>query len=68
MLRDGGGKERLIKTVNIHDIEEGTSEDLALREGDLVIVEAEGVRLVGYGVYRFFSEVMRVGVSVASPF
>ena len=68
VLRDGGGKERLLKTVNIHDIEDGTSEDLALREGDLVIVEAEGVRLVSYGVYKFFSEVMRVGVNMASPF
>jgi hypothetical protein len=32
------------------------------------MVESEGVKLVGWGVYRFFSEVMRVGVSVASPF
>lgn len=68
ILRDNGGKERLLREVNLNSIEDGAGEDIALREGDLVIVEAEGVRLVGYGVYRFFSEVMRVGVSVASPF
>jgi polysaccharide export outer membrane protein len=68
ILRDGGGKERRVKTVDINDIEDGTAEDIALHEGDLVLVEAEGMKLVGYGVYRFFSEVMRVGVSVASPF
>ncbi|MEO2167695.1 MAG: polysaccharide biosynthesis/export family protein [bacterium] len=68
ILRDGGGKERIVRTFDIGEIEEGKAEDIALHEGDLVLVEAEGVKLVGYGVYRFFSEVMRVGVSVASPF
>ena len=68
ILRDDGGTQRLVREVNLTAIEEGRSEDIALREGDLVMVESEGVKLVGWGVYRFFSEVMRVGVSVASPF
>ena len=72
VLRDsssnGAGKARIARTVNLNDIEEGRAEDIPLREGDLVIVEAEGVRLVGYGVYQFFTNVMRVGVSLASPF
>lgn len=68
ILRDDGGKQRLLRVVDLNAIEEGEAEDIALREGDLVMLESEAVRLVGYGVYRFFSEVMRVGVSVASPF
>ena len=68
ILRDDGGTQRLVREVDLTAIEEGRSEDIALREGDLVMVESEGVKLVGWGVYRFFSEVMRVGVSVASPF
>jgi polysaccharide export outer membrane protein len=68
ILRDDGGTQRLVREVNLTAIEEGRSEDIALREGDLVMVESEGVKLVGWGVYRFFSEVMRVGVSVARPF
>jgi polysaccharide export outer membrane protein len=68
ILRDDGGTQRMVRVVDLTAIEEGKAEDIALREGDLVMVESEAVRLVGYGVYRFFSEVMRVGVSVASPF
>ncbi|MFP6663193.1 MAG: polysaccharide biosynthesis/export family protein [Deltaproteobacteria bacterium] len=68
ILRDGGGTDRIVRTVDISDIEDGKAEDIALREGDIILVEAQGGKLVAYGVYRFFSEVMRVGVSVASPF
>ncbi len=68
VLREQNGSDRLVKTVNLEDIEEGRAEDIRLREGDLVVVEAQGAKLVGYGVYQFFSNVMRVGVSLASPF
>lgn len=68
VLREQGGSERVVKLVDLEDVEEGRAEDIRLREGDLVVVEAEGVKLVGYGVYQFFSNVMRVGVSLASPF
>lgn len=68
VLREQNGSDRLVKTVNLEDIEEGRAEDIRLREGDLVVVEAQGAKLVGYGVYQFFSNVMRVGVSLANPF
>lgn len=68
VLREQSGSDRLVKTVNLEDIEEGRAEDIRLREGDLVVVEAQGAKLVGYGVYQFFSNVMRVGVSLANPF
>ncbi|MDG2308732.1 MAG: polysaccharide export protein [Candidatus Binatia bacterium] len=68
VLREQSGSDRVVKIVDLEDIEQGRAEDIRLREGDLVIVEAEGAKLVGYGVYQFFSNVMRVGVSLASPF
>ena len=68
VLREQTGSDRVVKIVDLDDIEKGRAEDIRLREGDLVIVEAQGAKLVGYGVYQFFSNVMRVGVSMASPF
>ncbi len=68
ILREQTGSDRVIKLADLEDIEAGRDEDIRLREGDLVIVEAQGAKLVGYGVYQFFSNVMRVGVSLASPF
>lgn len=68
ILREQQGADRLVRVVDLEDVEEGRAEDIRLREGDLVVVEAEGTKLVSYGVYQFFSNVMRVGVSLASPF
>lgn len=68
ILREQTGADRVVKIVDLEDIEQGRDEDIRLREGDLVVVEAQGAKLVGYGVYQFFSNVMRVGVSLASPF
>ena len=68
ILRDNGGRQRVVQVFDLSAIEEGKSEDIALREGDLIMVDAEGFRLVGWGVFKFFSDVMRVGINVASPF
>lgn len=68
ILREQEGADRLVKVVDLEDVEAGRAEDVRLREGDLVVVDAHGAKLVGYGVYQFFSNVMRVGVSLASPF
>ena len=65
---EGAGAGRVAKVVDLEEIEEGKQEDVPLREGDLIVVEAQSAKLVGYGFYQFFSTVMRVGVSVASPF
>ncbi|MEW6270543.1 MAG: polysaccharide biosynthesis/export family protein [Thermodesulfobacteriota bacterium] len=67
LLRDtqSGGREVLV--ANIEDVEQGKSDDVLLREGDIVEVEATGGKLAAYGVYHFFTNVMRMGFAL-SPF
>jgi polysaccharide export outer membrane protein len=68
ILRDDGGKERTLIVANLDEIERGHAIDPPLREGDLVQVDATGTKLAAYGVYSFFTNVIRVGLSMATPF
>ncbi len=67
LLRDTPGGERELLVANVEDIEQGRAEDVVLREGDIVEVEATGGKLAAYGVYHFFTNVMRMGFAL-SPF
>lgn len=58
------------KTVFISDLDaiaEGRAPDLPLLEGDVIDIASSGPKAVAYGVYRFFTTIMRVGASVPIP-
>jgi len=68
ILRDNGAQERELILANLEEIEHGAAIDPPLREGDLIQVDAAGTKLAAYGVYSFFTNVIRVGLSMATPF
>jgi polysaccharide export outer membrane protein len=67
VLREESSAERTVIALDLEQVETGRAEDIALREGDLIEVEAEGAKLAAYGVYHFFTNVMQMGFAV-SPF
>lgn len=67
VLREKEGNERAVLAVDLEEVENGRAEDIALREGDLIEVEAEGAKLAAYGVYHFLTNVMQMGFAL-SPF
>lgn len=67
LLRDTPNSGREVVIANVEDIEQGRSDDILLREGDIVEVESTGGKLAAYGVYHFFTNVMRMGFAL-SPF
>jgi polysaccharide biosynthesis/export protein len=67
VLREESGNERRVISLDLERVERGEAEDIALREGDLLEIEAEGTKLAAYGVYHFFTNVMQMGFAL-SPF
>jgi hypothetical protein len=45
-------------------IKRGETADVPLREGDVVNVTGSNPKLAAYGVYRFFTTIIRVGASI----
>ncbi len=62
-----GSDSRDLMVVNVEDIEAGHGRDIPLREGDIIEVGSAGGKLAAYGVYHFFTNVMRTGLAL-SPF
>jgi protein involved in polysaccharide export with SLBB domain len=59
-----------MKTFIVADLERikhGGSVDIALQGGDIVEVSAQTSKLIPYGLYRFFSTVINVGVGGSVP-
>lgn len=67
VLREEASAERSVITLDLEKVETGGAEDITLREGDLIEIEAEGAKLAAYGVYHFFTNVMQMGFAL-SPF
>jgi polysaccharide export outer membrane protein len=68
LLRAGATGGREVVLANLEDVENGKTADVTLREGDIVNVESAGGKLAAYGVYQFFTNVMRMGFALSSPF
>lgn len=67
ILRESGGSEREVLVVDLNQIEDGLAHDVPLREGDIIEVDSTGAKLAAYGVYHFFTNVMRMGLAL-TPF
>jgi polysaccharide export outer membrane protein len=53
--------------ADLDKIKRGASPDVALQGGDIVEVSAETSKLIPYGLYRFFSTIVNVGVGGSIP-
>jgi polysaccharide export outer membrane protein len=63
---DKGGQKRFL-TADLEKIKKGESPDISVQGGDIIEVTATTSRLVPYGLYRFFSTVISVGVGGTVP-
>ena len=57
--RDG---KKISLVADLDKIKSGDTPDIALRGGDIVQVSSSSAKLVPYGIYQFFKEIIRVGV------
>ena len=61
-----GGSKSFIY-ADLTKIKRGDSQDIPLQGGDIVDVSAQTSRLVAYGLYRFFTTVVNIGVGANIP-
>lgn len=67
VIRAGQGDGKVILLANLEAIKRGTEPDMPVRAGDVVEVSSSAVKMVPYGLYRFFSAVLNVGVGASVP-
>jgi polysaccharide biosynthesis/export protein len=60
-----GSKTAMI--VDLDKIKNGESTDIALQSGDIVEVSSQTSKLIPYGLYRFFTAIVNVGVNGSVP-
>jgi protein involved in polysaccharide export with SLBB domain len=58
-----GSKELL--QIDLADVGKGETQDIALREGDVVRFDASPVRMVPYSIYWVFNNLFRVGAGIS---
>jgi protein involved in polysaccharide export with SLBB domain len=62
----GKGAEREVITVNLLQIEKGESEDIYLKENDIIIVPKSGVKSFLIGLRDTFNGLLGFGFSLGS--
>jgi polysaccharide export outer membrane protein len=61
-----GGSKSFIY-ADLEKIKRGDSPDIGLQGGDIVEVSAQTSKLVAYGLYRFFTTIVNIGVGANIP-
>ena len=64
LMRAGKGGEKVFLTVDVAKIKIGEAADIAVQEGDVIEIPSSTPRMFAYGIYNFFSTMVRVGASV----
>lgn len=67
IIRSEKGGKKSFLTADLDKIKKGESADITLRGGDIVEVLATNSRLIPYGLYRFFSSVVNIGIGGTIP-
>jgi polysaccharide biosynthesis/export protein len=67
VIRSERGGKRSLVTADLGKIKSGKSPDVSLQGGDIVEVTAVTSRLIPYGLYRFFTTIVNVGVGGSIP-
>jgi polysaccharide export outer membrane protein len=67
IIRSEKGGKKSFLTADLDKIKKGESADITLKGGDIVEVSATNSRLIPYGLYRFFSSVVNIGIGGTIP-
>ncbi|MGH7774688.1 MAG: polysaccharide biosynthesis/export family protein [Candidatus Binatia bacterium] len=67
VIRTERGGKKTSMVVDLEKIKRGDDPDIALQGGDIVEVSPTSGKLLAYGLYRFFSTVVSIGVSGNVP-
>jgi len=67
VIRAEKGGTKSFVVVDLERIKRGDFPDVALQGGDIVEVSAQTARLIPYGLYRFFTAIISVGVGASVP-
>jgi polysaccharide export outer membrane protein len=64
IIRTGRQGQKILVLADLEAINHGDKPDIPVQEGDVIKVPSSAPRLVGYGIYRFFSTAIHIGASV----
>jgi polysaccharide export outer membrane protein len=67
IIRSEKGGKKSFLTADLDKIKKGESAEITLKGGDIVEVSATNSRLIPYGLYRFFSSVVNIGIGGTIP-
>jgi polysaccharide export outer membrane protein len=67
VIRPNRGGSKTVLLADLEKIKHGDAPDVPLQSGDIVEVSAQTSRLIPYGVYRFFSTIVNIGVGAHVP-
>jgi polysaccharide biosynthesis/export protein len=67
VIRPDRGGNKTVIIADLEKIKHGDAPDIPLQSGDIIDVAAQSSKLVPYGLYRFFSTVVNVGVGATVP-
>jgi hypothetical protein len=67
LLRADKVGNKSIVVADLEKIKLGESSDIALQSGDIVEVPSKNSKLIPWGLYRFFTAIVSVGVSGSLP-
>ena len=67
VIRAERGGSKSFMYADLEKIKRGDAPDVPLQGGDIIEVAAQTSKLVPYGLYRFFSTIVNVGVGANIP-
>ncbi len=67
VIRPDRGGSKTIVSVDLQKIKHGDAPDVALQSGDIIDVSGQTSKLIPYGLYRFFSQMVNIGVGGTVP-
>jgi protein involved in polysaccharide export with SLBB domain len=64
VLRSAKGGKKGVVLADLQKIKRGESADVPLQGGDIVEVVGDTSRMIPYGVYQFFTTIVKLGASI----
>jgi len=67
VIRNEKRGRKTVLVVDLEKIKRGEEPDMALQGGDIIEVSSTDAKLIPYGLYRFFSTIINIGVGANIP-
>ncbi len=67
VIRTERGGKKISLVIDLEKIKRGDDPDIALQGGDIIEVSPTSGKLLAYGLYRFFSTIISIGVGANIP-